>query len=139
MVECRKMTINDYEQAFALWERTPGMNLQSLNNTRVGIKSVIDRNSNFCFVAEEQGIIIATILGATDGRKGYFYHVAVAENYQRQQIGKKLILRVLEEFKLNNIEKVGLFTVKDNIEGQKFWKHLGFKERPDIKYMDLNL
>ncbi|EJF01651.1 GNAT family N-acetyltransferase [Liquorilactobacillus mali] len=139
MVEFRKMTINDYEQALALWERTPGMNLQSLDNTRAGIKRVIDRNPDLCFIAEEQGIVIATILGATDGRKGYFYHVAVAESFQHQQIGKNLISKVLEEFRLKNIEKVGLFTVKDNSEGQKFWEHLGFKERPDIKYLDLDL
>ncbi|MDN2454249.1 GNAT family N-acetyltransferase [Lactobacillus sp. UCMA15818] len=139
MVKFRRMTINDYEQAYTLWERTPGMNLQSLDNTRAGIMRVIDCNSNLCFVAEDQEIVIATILGATDGRKGYFYHVAVAKNFQHQQIGKKLISKVLEEFKLENIEKVGLFTVMDNSEGQKFWEHLGFKERPDIKYLDLDL
>jgi ribosomal protein S18 acetylase RimI-like enzyme len=139
MVQIRKMTIADYDQAYALWQKTPGMHLQSLDNSRAGIKQVIDQNPTLCFVAEDQNTIIGTILGATDGRKGYFYHVAVAKEYRHQQIGSQLIVSVLKGFRQQNIQKVGLFTVIDNLQGQNFWKHLGFKERPDIKYFDLDL
>lgn len=140
MVQFRKMTIEDYEQAYALWENTPGMHLQSLDNSRAGIQRVLERNSDLCFVAvTEEDKVVATILGATDGRKGYFYHVAVAAAYQKQHIGSELIAKVLAGFKAHKIDKVGLFTVVDNLEGQKFWRRLGFKERPDIKYFDIDL
>ncbi|WP_311407344.1 GNAT family N-acetyltransferase [Liquorilactobacillus uvarum] len=139
MVEFRKMTITDYDQAYALWERTPGMHLQSLDNSRAGIQRVIDQNPDLCFVAEKQNKIVATVLGATDGRKGYFYHVAVATEYQKKHIGSHLIAQVLAGFKVKKITKVGLFTVVNNSAGQEFWQHLGFKERPDIKYFDLDL
>ncbi|WP_034993030.1 GNAT family N-acetyltransferase [Liquorilactobacillus vini] len=139
MVQIRKMTIADYDQAYALWQKTPGMHLHSLDNSQAGIKQVIDHNPTLCFVAEDQNNIVGTILGATDGRKGYFYHMAVAEKYRHQQIGSQLIANVLKGLKQQNIQKVGLFTVTDNLQGQNFWKHLGFKERPDIKYFDLDL
>lgn len=139
MVQFRKMVIGDYDQAYELWEKTPGMHLQSLDNTRAGIKRVIDRNPDLCFVAEDDEQIVATILGATDGRKGYFYHVAVANKYRQQHIGGHLISQVLAGFKRQKVEKVGLFTVINNTDAQKFWQHLGFKERPDIKYFDLDL
>lgn len=76
----RRMQPEDYEQAYDLWTRTPGMHLHSLNNTYGGIALLLSKNPDSCFVAiDAEGAVVATALGATDGRKGYLYHVAVDE------------------------------------------------------------
>lgn len=130
----------DYNEAYALWDSTPGMNLGSLNNTYEGIKSVVDHNPQLCFAAiDDDGKIIGTILGGTDGRKGYLYHTAIADGYRGQHIGTQLIRKVLAGFKTQGIEKIGLFTTNDNIDGRKFWEHFGFKQRTDITYLDIDL
>lgn len=135
----RKMTVADYDAAYALWQSVPGMNLASLDNSKLGIASVINQNPALCFVATDGDQVIGTALGATDGRKGYLYHVAVAPGYQGQHLATKLISHVKDGFKKQKITKIGLFVVVDNPAGKQFWQHLGFKERPDIEYLDLDL
>ncbi|MFT8995107.1 GNAT family N-acetyltransferase [Lentilactobacillus hilgardii] len=139
MVRIRKMKVTDYAAAYALWESVPGMNLASLDNSEQGIARVINKNPDLCFVAVDGEKVIGTALGGTDGRKGYLYHVAVAKSYQGQHLSTQLIDRVTTGFKNKGIDKIGLFVVIGNEEGKNFWKHQGFKERPDIKYLDLDL
>lgn len=133
------MTAGDYEKAYQLWSITPGMNLKSLNNTYEGIKSVIDHNPNLCFVAVANDQIVGTALGATDGRKGYLYHVAIDAEFRGQRVGSQLIERVVQGLKKQGITKIGLFTTNENTEGQAFWKHLGWHQRTDITYLDRDI
>lgn len=136
----RRMQPEDYDQAFALWSATPGMHLHSLNNTYGGIARLISANPQTCFVATDgDDGIVATALGATDGRKGYLYHVAVDEKWRGRGIGTTLISRILDLFSATGIEKVGILVVADNAEGQRFWANHGWKTRPDVIYYDYDL
>ncbi|MFT8837515.1 GNAT family N-acetyltransferase [Liquorilactobacillus satsumensis] len=139
MVEIREMTTQDYQQAYALWESVPGMHLSSLDNSFAGIARVIAANPTLCLVAVAQGEVVATALGATDGRKGYLYHVAVAKKQRGQGLAKTLVHTITARLKHRKINKLVLFVVTDNQAGQEFWVHQGFKERADIKYLDLDL
>ncbi|MGE8661351.1 GNAT family N-acetyltransferase [Bifidobacterium longum] len=139
-IRIRRMLPEDYEEAYALWERTPGMHLQSLNNTYGGIALLLSKNPDSCFVAVDgAGKVVATALGATDGRKGYLYHVAVDEQWRGKGIGTTLINRIYDVFKAIGIVKIGILVVADNIEGQEFWKKQGWNTRPDVIYFDHNL
>ena len=136
----RRMQPEDYEQAYDLWTRTPGMHLHSLNNTYGGIALLLSKNPDSCFVAiDDDGAVIATALGATDGRKGYLYHVAVDEQWRAHGIGTALVGRIFDVFKAIGIVKIGLLVVTDNLEGQEFWKRRGWNTRPDVVYLDYDL
>ena len=136
----RRMQPEDYEQAYDLWTRTPGMHLHSLNNTYGGIALLLSKNPDSCFVAiDDDGAVIATALGATDGRKGYLYHVAVDEQWRGNGIGTALVGRIFDVFKAIGIVKIGLLVVTDNLEGQEFWKKRGWNTRPDVVYLDYDL
>lgn len=139
-VHIRRMQPEDYEQAYDLWVHTPGMHLHSLNNTYGGIAIVLASNPQSCFVAvDRDNNVVGTALGTTDGRKGYLYHVAVAEKWSHHGIGTKLVNRVHEVFKAMGIVKIGILVVADNIEGQQFWKRRGWNTRPDVVYLDHDL
>ena len=136
----RRMQPEDYEQAYDLWTRTPGMHLHSLNNTYGGIALLLSKNPDSCFVAiDAEGAVVATALGATDGRKGYLYHVAVDEQWRGHGIGTALVGRIFDVFKAIGIVKIGLLVVTDNAEGQEFWKKRGWNTRPDVVYLDYDL
>ncbi|MFT3944561.1 MAG: GNAT family N-acetyltransferase [Ancrocorticia sp.] len=136
----RRMQPEDYEQAYDLWTRTPGMHLHSLNNTYGGIALLLSKNPDSCFVAiDDDGAVVATALGSTDGRKGYLYHVAVDEQWRGQGIGTTLVGRIFDVFKAIGIVKIGLLVVTDNVEGQEFWKKRGWNTRPDVVYLDYDL
>ena len=138
--QIRRMTPEDYDDAYALWDRTPGMHLHSLNNTYGGIVRLLDANPNTCLVAVDgNDSIVATALGATDGRKGYLYHIAVDEQWRSQGIGSTLVHRIEDAFQAVGIVKVGILVVADNEDGKRFWKHQGWKTRPDVVYFDHDL
>jgi ribosomal protein S18 acetylase RimI-like enzyme len=138
-MEIRRMTPEDYEGAYDLWTRVPGMNLNSLDNSYTGIARIIRKNPETCLVAADNERIIGTILGGNDGRKGFIYHTAVAPAEQGKGIGTILIERVCTIFKKNEITKIGLFVVLDNEEGKQFWTKKGWDVRPDIVYLDRDL
>ena len=58
----RIMRAEDYDGAFALWQSTPGMGLNSLDDSREGIVRYLERNPQTCFVAEEADRICGTVL-----------------------------------------------------------------------------
>ncbi len=133
------MVPDDYEAAYDLWSRVPGMNLQSLDNSYDGIVRFIRKNPETNFVAVEDERIVGTILGGTDGRKGFIYHTAVDPACQRRKIASYLIDRVCANFKQQKITKIGLFIVAENDGGKTFWRKKGWSFRPDILYLDRDL
>lgn len=133
------MVPDDYEAAYDLWSRVPGMNLQSLDNSYDGIVRFIRKNPETNFVAVEDKRIVGTILGGTDGRKGFIYHTAVDPDCQRRKIASYLIDRVCENFIKQKITKIGLFIVAENDSGKTFWRKKGWNFRPDIVYLDRDL
>lgn len=138
-MEIRKMTPEDYESAYDLWTRVPGMNLNSLDNSYEGIARIICKNPETCWVAVDNKRIVGTILGGTDGRKGFIYHTAVDPAQQGKGIGTILIDHVCANFKKEKITKIGLFVVVDNDEGKQFWRKKGWNLRSDIVYLDRDL
>ena len=51
-MQIRKMLIRDYNSVYDLWLNTPGMGLNSKDDSVDGIEKYLIRNPNTCFVAE---------------------------------------------------------------------------------------
>jgi ribosomal protein S18 acetylase RimI-like enzyme len=135
----RIMRAEDYDGAFALWQSTPGMGLNSLDDSREGIVRYLERNPQTCFVAEEADRICGTVLSGHDGRRGYFYHTAVAREKQGQGVGSRLVELAVEALKAQGITKVALVAFSENENGNAFWEHQGFTLREDLSYRNLRL
>lgn len=130
----RKMSIDDYEDVYALWTSCKGMGLNNLDDSKEGIERFLLRNPETCFVAEENKKIVGVILSGNDGRRGYIYHTSVNPKYRKQGIGKSLVDAVLSAFKDLGINKIALVVFKNNKEGNAFWEKLGFTSRSDLVY-----
>ena len=79
MERIRTMTMEDYEAVYDLWIHTPGMGLNTLDDSRDGIGKYLRRNPSTCFVAEEDGTVTGALIAGHDGRRGYIYHLAVRQ------------------------------------------------------------
>jgi len=128
------MQLSDYEQALQLWQSLPGMGL-SRADEKENIHDFLHKNPSTCFVALKDGNLIGTILGGSDGRRGYIYHLAVQQPEQNKGIGKKLVDLCLDEFRKSGIQKCHIFVISDNAEGIVFWKKVGWQLRDDILVM----
>jgi len=134
----RKMQIADYEQALALWQRTPGMGISAADE-KDEIQKFLKKNSSLCYAAFAEDMLVGTILCGEDGRRGYLYHLAVDVNYQKSGIGKSLVQKSLQALQELGIQKCHLFVIADNTSGISFWEHTGWEVRNDIEVMSIDL
>lgn len=135
----RKMTIDDYEDVYALWMSCKGMGLNNLDDSREGIDSFLRRNPETCFVAIDKGTVIGVIISGHDGRRGYVYHTAVHPDYRRQGIGSSLVDYAMSALKDEGINKVAMLVFARNETGNAFWETEGFTPRTDVIYRNKEL
>jgi N-acetylglutamate synthase len=133
-----EMTIADYEEAIELWQQTPGMGLSTADE-QPAIATFLGRNPGLCFVARMGEELIGTALCGHDGRRGYIYHVAVAEAQRSQGIAKALVDRCLDGLKQQGIEKAHLMVYETNLGGIVFWHKLGWYRRDELALMSVDL
>ena len=139
MVNIRVMTIEDYDGIYNLWINTPGMGLNSTDDSREGIEKYIKRNPTSCFVAEDNDKIVGVIIAGHDGRRGYIYHTAVLPAYRKQGIAKRLVDGAMSALDAEGINKVALVAFKKNELGNGFWENIGFINRDDLVYRNKNI
>lgn len=128
------MHLSDYKQALQLWKSLPGIGLSGADE-KENIRDFLQKNPSTCFVALRGGDLIGTILGGSDGRRGYIYHLAVQQSERNKGVGKKLVGLCLNEYKKSGIQKCHIFVISDNSEGIAFWEKVGWLLREDILVM----
>ena len=125
----KKMTIDDYEKLFEMWQNTPNMGLRSLDDSKEGISLFLKRNPTTNFVAYDDDKLIGTILCGHDGRRGYIYHTVVLPEYRRQGIATNLVDMAVKALQEEGITRVCLNVMETNEQGKKFWIDRGWEKK----------
>ena len=133
MYKIRIMDIKDYSEIINLWKNTKGVGINDYDDSKRRIKIFLEKNSQSCFVAENEQKIIGTIMGANDGRRGLIYHLMVKPEYRKKGIGKKLLDKVEKNLKKEGIRRIYLVTLKENKIGNKFWENNNYIVRDFVK------
>ena len=133
-MKIRKMDMNDYESVYNLWVNTPGMGLNTIDDSKAGFDKFLLRNPDTCFVTETDNEIIGVILSGHDGRRGLIYHLAVKVSDREQGIGSKLLDHAIEALRNEGITKVYVIVFKNNSVGNSFWEKHGFTIPGDTLY-----
>ncbi|HHY52749.1 MAG TPA: GNAT family N-acetyltransferase [Clostridiales bacterium] len=134
----RLMCAADYDRMYRLWSETEGLGFGELDDSREGIERFLARNPTSCFVAEEDGILLGTIMSGQDGLRGYIYHAVVQPGKRRQGIGRALVEAVVEAMKKEEIDQLALVVYKNNLPGNRFWESMGFVARDDLSFRCLS-
>ena len=134
----RLMRFSDYKDAISLWKSLPGMGLSGADEPEE-IHKFLKFNPNTCFVALFKNKLAGTILGGSDGRRGYIYHLAVRGDLQKMGVGRALLNRCLDAFRDAGLQKTHIFVIADNSQGVAFWEKMGWVKRDDILAMSKDL
>ena len=121
----RQMTMDDYDEMYQLWEKTPGLIVEE-SDGREDIAIYLKRNSGLCFVAVSDGRIVGTVLCGHEGRRGIMRHLAVKQEFRGRGIARALIDACLEGLAQEGIKKCNTFVLDKNKEGRRFWEHMGW-------------
>lgn len=130
-IDIREFSVADYAAARSLWDRSEGMGLSDADSPE-GVERFLARNPGTSFVAEDDGLVVATILGGHDGRRGFIYHLAVSETHRRRGLGRRLVGLCLDALRARGVQKCHLLTLRENEEGLAFWRKIAAEERKTV-------
>lgn len=139
MINYRVMTPADYDAVYDMWINTPGMGLNTTDDSREGITRYLERNPSTCFVAECDGKLVGVIIAGHDGRRGYIYHTAVLPEYRNHGIARSLVDLAFDALDKEGINKAALVVFSKNELGNGFWEKIGFTGRDDLVYRNKNI
>jgi len=130
----REFTMADYDGAIDLWKASEGIGLSEADE-RQNIAHFLAHNPGMSLVAEENGRIVGAVLCGNDGRRGYLHHLAVARSHRGAGLGRALVDRCLTALAAAGMKKCHIFVIAANVEGERFWKKVGWEERTTLKIM----
>lgn len=84
------------------------------------------------YVAASESVVAGAILVGEDGRRGYLYHLAVAEPMRGLGLGRALVDVALDELASRGIARAHVLVQIDNDEARSFWAHIGWQQRTDL-------
>ena len=136
----RPMTIEDYEEVYALWTHIQGFGIRSIDDSKEDIARFLERNPNTSAVAVCDDKIVGNILCGHDGRQGSFNHVCVAKEYRRRGIATRMAVFCMRALHDAGINKITLIAFSENEGGNAFWRKIGWTSRSDdVNYYEFVL
>ena len=78
-------------------------------------------------MAELDGVLVGTVLGAWDGRRGWIYHLGINPKYQRTGLGTRLVAEVEARMKSKGVLKVNALIYNTNENSIAFFKKIGYQ------------
>jgi ribosomal protein S18 acetylase RimI-like enzyme len=125
-VDVREFRDGDGDALRALWTES-GFRL--IGDDDAGLRRFAARNPGLFLVAESGGAIVASALGAWDGRRGWLYHVAVEPSLRRTGVATDLVVRIEASLRALGCPRVLVMVEADNEAGLEFWLKLGYELR----------
>ena len=116
----RELSRGDSVVLRAFWAEIPGLGLGP-SDEPAPLAAFFDRNPRLSWGAFESGALAATVLAGHDGRRGFLYHLAVADGFRGQGLSTELMKRALDGLAGAGITKVHAFVLAENHPGLSFW------------------
>lgn len=119
---------DDYDGALKLWGSMEVGVQVGRSDTPEEIQRKLQRDPDLFLIAETNNVIIGTIIGGFDGRRGMVYHLAVQSNFREQGIGSLLLSEVEKRLKAKGCRKCYLLVTADNTDAAQFYEQRDWNE-----------
>lgn len=77
-------------------------------------------------VARCDGVLIGTVLGASDGHRSWIYYLCVEHGYRRRGIASRLLEIAEEQLRLNGTRQIGLLVLNRSPAAMSFYRARGY-------------
>ena len=124
-MKIKEANLDNIEEITNIWEEC---NLtRPWNNPSDDIKNAILTSTSTILLLCDESRIIGTVMVGYDGHRGWIYYLAVAKEFQKMGLGKKLVLESESWLKSNNVPKVNLMIRSSNGEVKQFYESCDYK------------
>src|SRR5262249_44952035 len=94
---CRSFRMSDYDAVVALWHAA-GLEI-GISDTKDAIVHRLERDPDLFVVGEEDGSVVAAVLGCYDGRRGWVNRLAVRAELRNRALGAQLLAELEQRFR----------------------------------------
>lgn len=127
-----------YDKVMTLWKSHAGIGLSGADS-REHLESFLRRNPGGSFLTLEKSEVVGTVLCGHDGRRGFIYHLFVAQEARGKGVGRHLVAKALHFLKQEGVQKCHVLVFASNEEGKEFWRKAGFHSRMDLEICSFDL
>jgi ribosomal protein S18 acetylase RimI-like enzyme len=118
---------NDYSQVYSLWQNSgSGIQLRRSDEPEEIVKK-LEHDPDLFLVAERDDLIIGTVIGGFDGRRGMMYHLAVAEEERRKGLASDLVAELERRLRAKGCIRYYLLVTPENQDAMRFYEATGWK------------
>lgn len=114
----------DYDAVLRVW-REAGLTLKP-SDALPELRTLVERNPGLFLVAEEEGKVTGTVIGAWDGRRAWLYHLAVHPAFQGRGTGRMLLEEVERRLRAVGATKLNLLVEQGNEGVTDFYRRFGY-------------
>ena len=132
----REFRESDYDAVVGIW-RACGLTIKP-SDTLSELRKLVERNPGLFLVAEENGDVAGTVIGAWDGRRAWIYHLAVRPAAQRRGTARMLMQEVERRLRAVGATKLNLMIEPGNANVADFYDKLGYAPA-DLMFMTKQL
>lgn len=123
------MNIRPYKNAdqsavITLWQAS-GLVTQH-NNPALDIQRKLAVDAELFLVGDEDGEIVATVMGGYEGHRGWINYLAVKPDAQRAGLGGQMMQKMEALLLLKGCPKINLQVRSSNAAAVKFYKTMGY-------------
>lgn len=124
----------DYPAVIALWSAAgPGVHV-GRSDSEAEIRKKLERDPDLFLVAEQDGVIVGTVLGGFDGRRGLVYHLAVRPDCRQHGIGSALMEELERRLRAKGCLRCYLLLVPGNDRADEFYRARGWDRMEIYSY-----
>jgi ribosomal protein S18 acetylase RimI-like enzyme len=123
----------DYEPVFALWGSIEKGVHTGRSDTPAEIEKKLTRDPDLFLVAEANGIIIGSVIGGYDGRRGLVYHLAVTSAFRGKGVGSQLMHELESRLRAKGCLKCYLLVTTDNTEAEIYYQQRGWQHMDAVR------
>ena len=114
-----------------LWE---SVGFGILGDDDRGLATFARRNPGMFVVATEGPRLVASAMGAWDGRRGWIHHLATTLDHRRSGLATQLVRNIEAQLLAIGCPKVNVLVRQGNREGTGFWSALGYEQAPSLQF-----
>ncbi len=133
MMQIVQFNMEMYDDVYRIWSETE-LSLGA-SDTKEQIQRSLEFSQDLFLVGLVDKQVVAVVLGAYDGRRGYVHHLSVDPKFQRRGFGRAMMEELHKKFKIKDVKKVHLFIEVDNEGVKEFYLKMGWHIRDDLMMM----
>ena len=133
-LEIRRARREDYDSIVSLWNRAGLLYQPNGRDSRANLEREIEDPSVDALVAYSDGLMVGTVIGTNDGRKGWINRLAIDPDHRRRGMAQALVEQVEECFKTRSLKIYCCLINAANEPSQSMFESIGYNRHPEVVY-----